>query len=169
MLPFLTPQMKTLNNLKTNGVQIDPNICICAMVLCGSCDLPTKASVLNFLSFNAFYGCSKCLQKGETAFTEKSGNVCCFPFQEENPYMDQLEPTIRTLKMQKRFSNQKRKESNKGVKALMLLPDYDIIRGTSIDYMHCALFGITKLFMSLWFDSSHKKQNFSLFTKLPNC
>ena len=48
----------------------------------------------------------------------------------------------------------------------MLLPDYDIIRGTSIDYMHGALLGVTKLFMQFWFGPSHKKKEYSIFHKL---
>ena len=34
-------------------------------LLCTTCDLPAKAMLLNFVQFNGFYGCSRCLQKGE--------------------------------------------------------------------------------------------------------
>lgn len=50
----------------------------------------------------------------------------------------------------------------KGASALMLLPDFDLIRGTSIDYMHCVLLGVTKNLMTLWFDPSHKNKSFSV-------
>jgi len=39
----------------------------------------------------------------------------------------------------------------KGPSWLMLLHNYNIVDGTAIDYMHCVLFGITKLLLSLWF------------------
>ena len=62
MLTFLSPQMETLNDIKINGVKINDQVLIKGMVLCGTFDMPSKASVLNFLQFNAFYGCPKCLQ-----------------------------------------------------------------------------------------------------------
>jgi len=40
-------------------------------------------------------------------------------------------------------------EGIKGPPWLMKLTHYDIIRGTSIDYMHCVLLGVMKLLMSL--------------------
>ena len=36
-----------------------------------------------------------------------------------------------------------------------LVPCYDIIRGTSVDYMHCVLLGVSRMLMFLWFDSKH--------------
>ena len=168
MLSFLSPQMETLNHLKVKGVRINEDICIRAMVLCGSCDLPAKASVLNFQPFNAFYGCPKCLQRGETVFTENSGNVRCFPFQESNPSgpLRTHHQTMKDAKSVLLSENKKPINGVKGPSALMLLPDYDIICGTSIDYMNGALLGVTKLFLSFWFDSSHKKKEFSIFNKL---
>ena len=168
MLSFLSPQMETLNHIKVKGVHINEDVCIRAMVLCGSCNLPAKASVLNFQPFNAFYGCPKCLQKGETVFTEKSGNVRCFPFQESDPSGPPRthHQTMKDAKSVLLSENKKPINGVKGLSALMLLPDYDIICGTSIDYMHGALLGVTKLCLSFWFDSSHKKKEFSIFNKL---
>ena len=168
ILSFLTPQMETLNDIKDNGVHIINNIYLHATVLCGTCDLPAKATVLNFQSSNAFYGCPKCLQKGEAASTEKSGNVRCFPFQLNNP-TGPARTHFQTVENAKSVINSLDKKPINGVKgpsALMLLPDYDIIRGTSIDYMHGALLGVTKLFMQFWFGPSHKKKEYSIFHKL---
>ena len=39
---------------------------------------------------------------------------------------------------------------------------YDVIRGTTIDYMHCVLFGVVKNLLELWFDVAHKDQPWSV-------
>lgn len=44
---------------------------------------------------------------------------------------------------------------------LASLPHYDIVRGVSIDYMHCILINIVRLFISFWFDSEHSSEVWS--------
>ena len=39
----------------------------------------------------------------------------------------------------------------KGLSALHILPSYDIVNGTVIDYMHCVLEGVGKKLMNMWF------------------
>jgi len=168
MLTFLSPQMETLNDIKINGVEINDQVLIKGMVLCGTFDMPAKASVLNFLQFNAFYGCPKCLQEGETEKTDKGGNVRCFPFSPANP-TGPCRTSSGTFDKAKKVISSSSKEPIYGVKgpsALMLLSDFDMIRGTSIDYMHCVLLGVTKNLLSLWFDPSHKNNSFSVYNKL---
>ena len=48
----------------------------------------------------------------------------------------------------------------KGPSWLMKLSHYDIIKGTSIDYMHRVLLGVNKLFMSLWFGTTHNGKRY---------
>ena len=37
----------------------------------------------------------------------------------------------------------------------MFIPGFDIIKGISVDYMHCVLLGVTKMLMTLWFNKGH--------------
>lgn len=37
-------------------------------LLCFVSDLPAKALVLNFIQFNGYWGCSRCLQKGNKTY-----------------------------------------------------------------------------------------------------
>lgn len=39
----------------------------------------------------------------------------------------------------------------KGLSWFNYLPHFNIIRGVAIDYMHCVLLGVMKMFLSLWF------------------
>ena len=41
----------------------------------------------------------------------------------------------------------------KGLSALYILPSYDIVNGTTIDYMHCVLEGVVKKMINLWFSA----------------
>ena len=41
---------------------------------------------------------------------------------------------------------------------LLTLPQYDIVKGTGIDYMHCILLNIVRLLVNLWFDTCHHSQ-----------
>ena len=54
----------------------------------------------------------------------------------------------------------------KGPSWLMKLTYYDIIRGTSIDYMHCVLLGVMKLLMSLWFNTTYNHERCYLGRKV---
>ena len=47
----------------------------------------------------------------------------------------------------------------------MKLSHYDIIKGTSIDCMHCVLLGVMKLLMSLWFGPSHRGKSYYISKK----
>ncbi|KAF4518656.1 hypothetical protein B566_EDAN002690 [Ephemera danica] len=45
------------------------------VILCGTCDLPAKALVLNMNQFNGKYGCPKCLTKGQSYSYEDDRRV----------------------------------------------------------------------------------------------
>lgn len=77
-----------------------PFTCRLALIAC-TCDLPAKAQVLNVQQFNAYYGCSFCLQRGllsthcrrhlphcmyiGTSVSTGKGHVHCYPYNEEDP------------------------------------------------------------------------------------
>ena len=46
----------------------------------------------------------------------------------------------------------------KGPSWLSTIPHYDLIRGTSIDYMHCVLLGVCKQVIKLWTQSKYHKE-----------
>ncbi|XP_066915002.1 uncharacterized protein [Clytia hemisphaerica] len=168
MLTFLPSQFETLNDIMVNGVKINESVTVRGMVLCGTFDMPAKASVLNFIQFNGRFGCSKCLQEGINFRTEKNGSVRCFPLQKEDPFGPERSHS-ETVKLANQVLQSNDKKPIFGVKGpspLMLLKSYDLVRGVAVDYMHCVLLGVTKLMMLLWFDSSHKNESFSVFDKL---
>lgn len=65
MLTYLEPLTKSIADIHREGVHVKspdvPQEFICkGIVLCGTCDLPAKAIILNMLQFNGRYGCPKC-------------------------------------------------------------------------------------------------------------
>eukprot|EP00111_Clytia_hemisphaerica_P012667 TCONS_00037261-protein len=46
MLLFLPPQLETMNDIRENGIKINDKVTLKGMILCGTCDMPAKASVL---------------------------------------------------------------------------------------------------------------------------
>ncbi|XP_066936547.1 uncharacterized protein [Clytia hemisphaerica] len=167
MLLFLSPQFESFRELTYFGTQINEEVTIKSMLLCGTFDMPAKASVLNFQQFNAFYGCPKCLQEGETAKTAKNGNVRCFPFNKSNPTGPHRTHTETVEHAKEAMIAKNHVKGVKGPTPLMLVPSYDVIRGIGIDYMHAVLLGVTKLLMSMWCDGSHKNEPYSVFQALP--
>ena len=43
----------------------------------------------------------------------------------------------------------------KGLSWLATVPTFDLIRGTSVDYMHCIPLGVCRLLLKLWLKSKH--------------
>lgn len=46
----------------------------------------------------------------------------------------------------------------KGPSWLSTVPNFDLVQGVAVDYMHCVLLGVTRLLLRLWFTSSHHKE-----------
>ena len=46
----------------------------------------------------------------------------------------------------------------KGPSWLSMFPEYNILAGNTVDYMHCILLGVTRMILKLWFDREHSQQ-----------
>ena len=46
----------------------------------------------------------------------------------------------------------------KGPSLLQTIPNFDLHKGMSFDYMHLALLGVTRKLLQLWFNKKHHKQ-----------
>lgn len=47
-----------------------------------------------------------------------------------------------------------------------MVPDYNILEGNAVDYMHGVLLGVTKMLLKLWFASEHSKEMWYCGTKV---
>jgi len=170
MLTFLKPFHTIFHQLETNGVDIlIPNgeeITVRAILLCGTCDLPARCLVCNSVQFNGFYGCLRCRQAGKSLKTRKGGHVHVYPFNEEDP-----SGPVRTKMGIMRDAKQavQQKSSVNGIKGpcwFAALQNHDIVLGTAVDYMHCALEGVMKLLLELWFTSKESQEPFNISNRV---
>lgn len=122
--------------------------------------------MMDVMQFNGKFGCPVCYHEGEVLQLSEKGRSRVYPF---------LAAEMRThdeiydlgLSAEKMFiaSNKKSVDAQKGVKGcsiLMKLPQFDIVRAHTVDYMHCVLLGIMKMLLTLWFDVSHAKETWSI-------
>lgn len=88
MLTFCKPIHESSLKLEQDGVTIKVNpgneIVSKCFLLCGTCDLQSKALVCNCMQFNGKCDCSKCLQPGETCKTTSGGTVTVYLLLQEN-------------------------------------------------------------------------------------
>lgn len=54
----------------------------------------------------------------------------------------------------------------KGPSWLLVVPCFDIIKGTSVDYMHCVLLGVCRQLLRLWLLSQYHEEVWYLGNKL---
>ncbi|XP_072141938.1 uncharacterized protein, partial [Dermacentor andersoni] len=50
----------------------------------------------------------------------------------------------------------------KGLSPLVNLPEFDLVHGQAVEYMHCILLGVTRQIADLWFDPSNSQEAFYL-------
>ena len=118
--------------------------------------------VCNIIQFNGFYGCLLCQQAGKSLRTQKGGHIHVYHFNKEDP-----SGPIRTKLGNLRDAEQavQQKSSVNGIKGpswFAALQRHDIILGTAIDYMHCALEGVVKFLLEPWFTSKGGDQPFNI-------
>ena len=121
-------------------------------------DKPAKCLVQNLVQYNGLYGCSKCLQPGETYSIHDRGHSHVYPYESFNPSgpLRTLEGTINNAKVA--VATGKITNGVKGPSQLMTLKSFNLIKGVQIDYMHTVLLGVVVTLTNLWFSSTHSAE-----------
>ena len=169
MMTFLRPFKESISHLYTKGVEmfspdIPGNFLCRALLLCGTCDLPAK--VYNMIQFNGHFECTHCLQSGKQLSLGSNLTVHVYPFIPTNPT-----GPARTSEQLEKFSRQATEKGGvvsgiKGPSWLSTIPNYNIVDGNCMDYMHCVLLGVTRMLLRLWFDSEHHGELWYCGTKI---
>lgn len=164
MLILLKPFNSIFHQLETKGVNIvisnGEEITVRAILRCGTYNLPARFLVCNSMQFNGHYGygCLHCRQAGKSFKTAKGGHVHVYPFNETDP----SGPARAKLGMMRDVQQAAQKKSPvngiKGPSWFAALKYHDIALGTAIDCMNCALEGIMKLLLELWFTSKESSE-----------
>lgn len=165
MASFLKPFHDSLSSIQNQGVQVECPHCqgtitVKGLLLCGTCDLPAKAIMMNMAQFNGEYGCIKCKQAGSVVPIGK-GHGRVFPFDAsliDGPKRNHDEFIANG---EEAFASGTRVLGVKG-------PSWwanicaDVINGTGIDYMHTVLLGLVRRLLTLWFDPKFSSESFSV-------
>lgn len=146
--PFelLFPLLRDFNNFYNNGMQLIYNglkYDFLPMLIHGSFDLPARAICQNFKLYSGTDACPICLHNGERVVEKKQTRI---------RYTKQEKPSeIRTHIQTVAFARAPGiVHGVKGMSCLMALPEFDIIKGISTDYMHNVLLGSFKRLLSIW-------------------
>ncbi|KAK0136622.1 hypothetical protein N1851_027195 [Merluccius polli] len=129
-LEFMEDMVMDVNNLLSGGLQ-HRNKTIKFHILCFVCDAPVKAFVKNVKLCTGYYGCDRCVQRGE--------------WYEKVTYQD----TEVEARSDDSFRQQTQGEHHHGSTPLLDLP-INMIRAFPIDYMHQACLGVMKRLLFMW-------------------
>lgn len=99
-----------------------------------------RCKILKMKQFNGEFGCTYCLHPG---FMVDSNTSSKYTITTQNYTQRSHASTIALLKSY--VTSGQGVLGITGVSPLIAFKDYDLIRGTVIDYMHCILEGILKL------------------------
>ena len=148
---LLKPITEMLDQLSTTGIEIklsnSNTVLVKAKLVLGIFDLPAKAAVLCCKQYNGQYGCTVCLHPGKYLSRRRV-----------YPALKYRERTHQQNKLLARKAIRCHK-AIKGIKGISPLEQYvDLVDSIPIDYMHCALEGVVKRLMTLWFEpKNHSK------------
>lgn len=56
----------------------------------------------------------------------------------------------------------------KAVTSLLMLPQFSVVKGVVVDYMHGVLLGVTKSILFLWFDSAEQRHFYKINKSYPD-
>lgn len=129
-----------------------------AILLMGVCDLSAKTDCLNFVNFNAKYGCPVCYTEGEILQIGARSHLRVYP------YCDNLR--LKTSEECERLALQATPDSPqfgiRGSTALSkLMPDF--MNRMCIDRMHAVDSGVIKKILTLVLNISYRHEPFSLY------
>jgi hypothetical protein len=110
-------------------------------LISGVFDKPARASILNIISSNGYYGCLKCLQPGVT-----ENHVHLYKYDDSNPSGPMRNKEFYDIECEEQLNG------IKGKSGLSELHFYSPLYSTNIDYMHSVLEGVMKRFFRYWFD-----------------
>jgi len=162
---FLRPMWKALSRLELQGTLVQAwgnlqKFVSKIILLAGTCDLPAKCLVQNFIQFNGFMGCSKCLQPGATLTLGPRSHTHIYPYISENPSGPLRSRKQTAEDVQHYLETGSTRNGVLRPSWFGCLRYFDPIRGTAVDYMHGCLLGVMRRLFHLWLSPENHKKPF---------
>ena len=149
MNTLLLPTMNELYDLYEQGIMWKNSINNSVInskfitLLCIT-DSVARPAVLNMTLFNGKYGCTYCYEKGQ--HVPGKGVRRMYPYRKRIHCRTDAEMRRH---MDEAYKSNEKKFGIKGLSALLILPNFDLHKGTDIDSMHNVYLGVVKLHTSL--------------------
>jgi hypothetical protein len=182
MQMFFKPFVEELNRINQTPLDFNFNgevnkIQILPIII--TADTKAKDPLQEKIGYNGNMGCSYCLHPGKNLHDQdiaaeiprRQRNLGLrnnfLPSRVHNlvryTILDNVE--LRTHSntiqdMQSAYENDSLVNGLKGFSPMAGIPHFNVVQGFAIDYMHCALLGVMKFLLSLWFDSTYHRQPF---------
>lgn len=156
MEQFLTPLVQQFTNYHINKMEIvlnnrtvkfEPRIITCSV------DLPAKAAVQNMMQYNGKFGCGYCTHPGQSVEVGKVKGTKQVRFGRLKNVSSRRLQHDKTAKIMNRIGAKSKPQIGiKGKSILLNLPNFDIVDGFVIDYLHNILQGVVRLLFRMWFE-----------------
>jgi hypothetical protein len=166
---FQTPLKLTINNVELN---------INVVLPISTLDTLAKDHAQQKILFHGRFGCSYCLHPGVNLANEDEAcgeeiinsiglrsnhhekihrNLMRYPPMKNIPVRTHLSSLAN---MKTAFETSKIVRGFKKITLMVGFPEFNVIDGFAIDYMHCVLLGVTRKLADLWFNPNFHQQDF---------
>jgi hypothetical protein len=165
MNTFLEPFVDEMRELYENGVpwQRHEEVVISKVIACSCpCDSVARCQVQNIKQFNGEFGCTWCLHPG-IVMAKGNGSVRSYVYQDA--IQNRTDENMRADAREACNSNES-VNGVKGASSLMLLPEFDMVKGFVVDNLHCVDLGVTRQLTNMWLDSSNNEHNWYVGTRI---
>lgn len=155
MKMFFKPFIDELNSLETDKLTYN-NKTITVRAIFATMDSVARCKVQYLTQFNGKFGCTYCFHPG-TSLEGRGNNI---RYKNSSTAIE-LRTHSNTIELMKQSIQTKVTIYGvKGISPLIGIPDFDLIDGVPVDYMHCVLLGVVQQLLDLWFDSRNHKESF---------
>lgn len=149
MLPLATE----MNMLQNDGISVYHNGSLLNFrptITFSSCDIPARADVQNLKS-SGYYSCPRCEQIGTQVMNPKIKKSYVRFLAQNSPapmrtHDDHMNISIGIIENRYRVET----KGIKGISCMIAFPNFDLVKGFNIDWMHGTVIGVFKLLMDIW-------------------
>lgn len=161
----LLVEMKSINIRGGFNIQkAGKNLTFMPLITHFCADLPAKADVQAMKTFAGFNGCGYCFHPGVSVKENKNGKrATTYVRYIKRKTPEKLRTHTDMIETYRKIRHASTPiDGIKEISCMIAAPEFDLVSGFAIDYMHCVLLGSTKKLLNLWLDSSNHGKNFYL-------
>lgn len=164
---FFLPLIREIIQLHKDGFKIESmssEIVFRPFITHCTCDLPAKAKCQCLTQFNGKFACGFCLHPGVSIANEKTGKTVRYIRRDTpDPLRTHIETVLSLAKL--RVNPKKPILGFYSIPCFIAIPEFDLIHGFTIDYMHCLLIGTTSKLVGLWLDPKKRNARYHISTE----